>query len=152
MAKYEFVDDWYVRAPIAEVFRHIADPRTFPRWWPAYSAIEILPGTEPPAAGSRSRLTVRSPFGYRLRLDVETIESEPPRRCLTVSRGDLAGTGLWELEERDGATHARWTWIVESNHPLLNALEPVAKKLFEWSHRYVSGQGHRGLKRLLEQR
>lgn len=150
MAHYTFVDHWTIRAPIDTVFDHIVRARTYREWWPGYESVELAPGAEPPRVGSIARMLVRSPFGYGLRLDVEIAELDPPRRLLTVSRGDLAGTGLWEFRTVGGATRARWTWSVESSHPLLNALEPVAKKLFEASHNYVSGQGRRGLKRLLE--
>ncbi len=128
---------------------HIARASTYPQWWPGWERIEVE-GSDEPRVGARARGIVRSPFGYRLRLDVSIAELERPRRLLTISKGDLAGTGLWEFEERDGTTHARWTWTVESHHPLLIALEPVAKKLFEASHNYVSGQGHAGLRRYLE--
>ena len=32
MAQYTFVDHWYIKAPREEVFRYIADARTYPQW------------------------------------------------------------------------------------------------------------------------
>ncbi|MGH2542643.1 MAG: SRPBCC family protein, partial [Ardenticatenaceae bacterium] len=100
--------------------------------------------------GRRVKLTVKSALGYRLKLDVEIVEMEPPRYLSTLSRGQLEGTGVWEFAQEGDKTVATWTWIVESHHPLLNLLEPVAKGLFRWSHNDASRKGHRGLKRLLE--
>jgi uncharacterized protein YndB with AHSA1/START domain len=152
MARYRFVDHWYIQAPIEQVFEHIADPGTYPQWWPVYPKVEMHPGPQPAEVGNQANLTVRSPLGYQLNLLTETTESDPPRWLNTRSQGDLQGTGTWEFaQEEDGTTHVTWTWIVESHHPLLNVLEPIAKPLFEWSHNYVSGKGHRGLKGLLEE-
>lgn len=150
MARYRFVDHWSIRAPIDQVFGHISDPRTYPQWWPVYPKVEVLPDAQPPNVGSKARLTVRSFLGYRLNLLTEITESIPPKRLNTSTRGDLDGTGLWELDQSGDVTTATWTWIVESHHPLVNLLEPVAKKLFEWSHNDASAKGHRGLKKLLE--
>ncbi len=150
LARYEFVDRWQIWAPIDQVFHYVADPRTYPKWWPVYARVESLPGPEPPTPGARARLVVKSGLGYRLRLLVEISESIPPRYLLTRTQGQLDGTGRWEFEQRDVTTTAIWTWIVETHHPLLNLLEPIAKKAFEWSHNDASAKGHQGLKRLLE--
>ena len=150
MAEYKFVDHWMIRAPIDQVYRTIADPRTYPQWWPDYDRITILKDVPFPYVGGRAELLVKSPFGYRLRLEVETAAAEPPTFLATRSYGQLEGTGDWAFREEDGETHVTWTWIVRSNHPVLNRLEFVLKPLFGLSHVLVSGRGHRGLKRLLE--
>jgi hypothetical protein len=151
MALYKFVDHWYIKAPIDQVFHYIADARTYPQWWPAYAKVETLSDIQPPHVGSRGRLVVKSALGYRLNIEVEITESNPPYYFKTLSRGELEGTGVWEFEQNGDTTHATWTWIVESRHPLLNLLEPVAKRLFAWSHNDASGKGHDGLKKFLEQ-
>lgn len=150
MAEYKFVDHWEIRAPIEQVYQTIADPRTYPRWWSDYDRITILKDTPFPYIGGRAELLVKSPFGYRLRLEVETVAADPPSFIATRSHGQLEGTGDWELREERGITYVTWTWIVRSNHRLLNRLERIAKPLFALSHVIVSGRGHRGLKRLLE--
>ena len=150
MARYKFIDRWSIRAPIDQVFSHIADASTYPRWWPVYPTVEVVPDVQPPHIGSRARLAVASALGYRLNLEVEITESNPPYYLNTLSRGDLEGTGTWEFEQKGDTTIATWTWIVESHHPLLKMLEPIAKRLFEWSHNDASEKGHRGLKKLLE--
>lgn len=150
MAEYTFVDHWHIRAPIEAVYRHVSDPRTYGQWWPSYDGIRILEDAPFPHVGGRAELLVKSPFGYRLRLEVETTEATPPTYLKTVSRGQLEGEGLWAFRQEEDTTHATWTWIVRTNHPLLNRLEWIAKPLFALSHVIQSGRGHRGLKRLLE--
>jgi hypothetical protein len=100
--------------------------------------------------GSRGKLTVKSFLGYRLHLLVEITESEAPRRFVTSSRGDLEGIGEWQFEQRGDTTVAQWTWTVETHHRLLNLLEPLAKRLFAYSHKDASAKGRRGLQRRLE--
>lgn len=151
MARYQFVDHWTVKAPIDDVYRYIADVQTYPQWWPVYDTVEVVdgPATGP---GGRARLTVKSALGYRLKIETEITDMTPPVYLGTVSRGQLEGTGVWELEQKGDVTYIIWTWTVESHHRLLNLLEPIAKPLFAWSHNDASEKGHQGLKRLLESR
>ena len=100
--------------------------------------------------GGRAEFLVRSPFGYRLRIVVETVAADPPHSITTQSTGQLQGTGIWEFHQAGDTTHVTFTWIVRSAHPLITRLEWVAKPIFALSHAIVSGRGHRGLKRLLE--
>lgn len=148
MARYTFVDHWTIKAPIEQVFQHIADPATYPAWWPVYPKVEVLQVQA--GAPKRTRLTVKSTLGYTLQIAVETVEAQPPYRLKTAAYGQLAGTGEWIFRQEGDTTHAQWTWIVESHHRLLNLLEPVAKPLFAWSHNDASRKGHLGLKKLLE--
>ncbi|MBP6789826.1 MAG: SRPBCC family protein [Candidatus Promineofilum sp.] len=150
MSEYSFVDHWFIAAPIETVYRTIADPRTFPQWWRDYDQITILKDAPFPHVGGQAEFLVRSPFGYRLRIVVETVAADPPHSITTHSTGQLQGTGIWEFREEGGTTHVTFTWIVRSAHPLITRLEWVAKPLFALSHAIVSGRGHRGLKRLLE--
>lgn len=150
MAQYKFVDHWYIRAPREEVFRYVADARTYPQWWPVYPKVEILREVGPGQIGGKVRLVVKSALGYRLQLEAETVALEPPHAIRTIATGQLAGTGDWEFLQEGDTTHAIFTWIVTSNHPLLSVLEPIAKPLFAWSHDDASRKGHLGLKKLLE--
>lgn len=152
MAQYKFVDHWYIKAPREEVFRYVADARTYPQWWPVYPKVEVLREVEPGQPGGKGRLLVKSALGYTLQLEAETVAIEPPRYIKTIVTGQLAGTGEWEFSQEGDTTHAIFTWIVESHHWLLNILEPIAKPLFAWSHDDASRKGHLGLKKLLEQR
>lgn len=150
MKEYRFVDHWYIKAPIEVVYNHVSDPRTYVSWWPSYDGVRILKDVPYPHVGGQAELIVKSPFRYRLRIEVETTEATPPTYLKTVSRGQLAGTGIWEFSQEEDTTHAVWTWIVRSDHPVLNKLEWIAKPIFALSHVLASGKGHRGLKKYLE--
>lgn len=150
MKEYRFVDHWRIKAPIDEVYGHVANPRTYHQWWRAYDGVRILNDKPFPYVGGKVELLVRSPFGYRLRLEVETVAADPPRTIKTITHGQLEGVGLWQFTQEGETTHAVWTWIVRSNHPRLNKLEWFAKPVFALSHVIVSRRGQCGLKRLLE--
>lgn len=150
MAQYKFVDHWYIKAPREEVFRYVADARTYPQWWPVYPKVEVLREVASGQIGGKARLVVKSALGYTLQLEAETVAIDPPHSIKTIATGQLAGTGEWEFLQEGDTTHAIFTWIVESTHPLLNVLEPIAKPLFAWSHDDASRKGHLGLKKLLE--
>ncbi len=150
MAQYQFIDHWYIKAPREEVFRYIADARTYPQWWPVYAKVEVLRAVAPGQIGGKGRLLVKSALGYTLQLEAETVAIEPPRSIKTIATGQLAGTGEWEFMQEGDTTHAIFTWIVASNLLLLNLLEPIAKPLFAWSHQEASCKGHIGLKKVLE--
>jgi hypothetical protein len=150
MAEYKFVDHWYIKAPIDVVYQHIADPRTYPQWWPVYSHVKVIKDVPFPHIGGRANLLVNSFLGYKLNIEVETTRADPPKYLMTVSEGNLEGSGEWIFTQEGETTHAQWTWIVHSNHRLLNLLEPVAKPLFAYSHTNASEKGHQGLKKFLE--
>lgn len=150
MAQYKFIDHWYIKAPREEVFRYVADASTYPQWWPVYPKVEILRRAEVGQSGGQARLVVKSALGYTLKLEVETVAVEAPFYLKTAAKGQLAGIGEWQFTQEGNSTHAAWTWIVESHHPLLNLLEPIAKPLFAWSHNDASHKGHMGLKKFLE--
>ncbi len=150
MAKYRFVDHWEIRAPIEQVYRYVSDPATYSEWWSVYSDVKIVEQGAENGVGGKARLIVRSFLGYRLKIEVETIEADPPSRLRAISRGNLEGTAQWDFEQNGDSTHATFTWLIETRHPLLNLLEPIAKPLFAFSHDYASRKGRDGLKRLLE--
>lgn len=151
MALYQFVDHWYIKAPVDAVYNHVSDPRTYPQWWRWYDSIRVTKEEPFPHIGGKAELVIRSPFSYRLKIEVEMTEANPPYQLKTISRGDLAGTSEWQFIQESDVTHAIFTWIVETNQPLLNRLEWLLKPVFALSHNLVSGSGHRGLKKLLEQ-
>ena len=139
----------YINAPIEVVYQHISQVRTYPQWWPVYPSVEILQEQNEKGIGGRARLVVKSALGYKLTMEVEAVEANPPVYLKTVAHGQLEGTGQWDFEQSGATTHAIFTWIVDSNQPLLNLFEPIAKPIFRWSHNDASAKGQRGLKQLL---
>jgi uncharacterized protein YndB with AHSA1/START domain len=140
---YVFVDEWDVEAPIEAVFRALADPSTYPQWWtPVYRNV-VSRGEV--GVGHTSDHYFKGKLPYTLRMRAEMTEYDPPRRFAVKVDGDLSGTGVWTLTERNGKTHVRWDWTVVAGKPLLRLLTPVLRPVFRWNHAWAVARAREGL-------
>ena len=48
--------------------------------------------------------------------------------------GDLEGVGVWRLFEEGGVTAVIYEWEVEGTRAWMNALGPLPRPIFRWSH------------------
>ncbi|HET7289452.1 MAG TPA: polyketide cyclase, partial [Thermodesulfobacteriota bacterium] len=67
-----------------------------------------------------------------------------------VARGELDGSGLWNLSKDGEYTTARYDWQVETTKPWMNLIAPLARPLFKWNHDIVMKWGAQGLARRLD--
>jgi hypothetical protein len=82
---------WRTTAPQRDVFDVLADLGTWPRWWPAIRAVDLLDGDGP---GSAARLTFDTPAPLRpLLVEVEVTTEAPHLLTLAPRRGPVAGSG-----------------------------------------------------------
>ncbi len=142
--EYVFVDEWDVRAPVAQVFDALADGRTYPAWWrPVYISVEA---DGPPAVGQVSRQHFKGRLPYHLHTTSEITEFDPPHRLVAEVEGDLRGRGVWTLTEPgDDVTHVRFDWSVFADKPLLRTLTPVLRPAFRWNHNWAIARAMEGL-------
>lgn len=137
MARYRFVTDMRLGAPIDAVYDVIAAPEGWVGdWADAVTVRREAPGDRD-GLGARFTATVRAPAGYELSATIETVEAQRPTRLRMRSSGDLDGGGVWELRQLATGTDVRFTWDVTTRHRWVNLLTPVARSLFEWSHGVV---------------
>jgi hypothetical protein len=80
---------------------------------------------------------------------MRTTRVEAPHLLEGDANGNLRGTGRWRLWEGDGATAVTYEWDVETTIAWMNAVAPVGRPVFHWSHDVVMRQGGEGLARLL---
>ncbi len=103
-----------------------------------------------PAPGSATRLVVRSPFGYRLRIALRLTEVEQARRLGAQSTGDLIGTGMLTIVGVDRQRcRVDIRWEVATVRPWMNRSAAVLSPLFVAAHRLVMARGARALRREL---
>lgn len=150
MAHYEFVTTWQLDAPIEQVFDVLRDSERYPVWWKGVKQVQVLvPGSEE-GIGAASRFTWRSVLPYSLSFDLHVTRVEEPRVIEGQARGELSGTGIWMLSERDGGgTKVVYDWRVRTTKAWMNAFGPLARPAFVWNHDVVMKQGARGLAALL---
>jgi hypothetical protein len=132
--QYHFETRFSVPATRDEVWAVMEDPTTWPSWWRWLRRVDRLDRGGPDLAGARYRYTFRTALPYSLTFDTETTRTRPGHLIEVRASGDLAGTGLWEVFDDDGTSLVRYTWIVATTKRWMNALTPVARRVFAWNH------------------
>ncbi len=90
--------------------------------------------------------------GYRLQTKVLVSTVDDLETVTLQANGDLVGTVTCKLREVAGATRIDIDWQVDTAKPWMNALAPLLKPFFVWSHHAVMHSGERGLRRYLHQK
>jgi uncharacterized protein YndB with AHSA1/START domain len=146
MSDYSFVTVWRLEAPIERVYELIRDSLRWPQWWAAVAAVEErAPGDPQTGLGNVRRYTFKGKLPYSLAFDLRVTTLEPPSVLGGEASGELAGTGVWTLSERDGVTYARYDWNVRTTRWWMNLLAPLAGGVFRANHDFVMQSGARGI-------
>ena len=149
LSRYNFVTTWLLTAPREAAWDVLADVESWPQWWPAVAAArELDPGDEN-RVGSRYRVRWRAPIGYAVEFDFTVDEVDAPGHMAGRSSGDLDGRGAWRLFEDDGLTTVTYEWEVATTKAWMNALGPLPRPVFRWSHSRVMAGGGEALKQRL---
>ena len=147
--RFEYVTEWRLDAPIERVWDALVDVESWPQWWPHVRAVQTLHRGAASDLGTVRRIRWGSRLPYGFELDVETTEVTPTARLRGRASGDMAGSGLWELE-RDGAgTFVRYTWQLELHTRWMRLAAPFMAPVFRWNHEGVMRAGGNGLARHL---
>ena len=149
MARYSFLTTWALAAPVDEVWAAIHETERWPSWWRGVKVAERLEGGDGDGVGSLHRYVWRSRLPYDIEFRMRTTHVRPPHLLEGDADGNLRGTGRWRLWEGAGATAVTYEWDVETTIPWMNAVAPVGRPVFHWSHDVVMRQGGEGLARLL---
>lgn len=143
---FHLITDWVIPAPPEEVWKLLSDSRTYPEWWSTvYLEVEVE-GDGPAGVGSRAHFYTRGKLPYKLNWDVVTTEYDPPRGVAIQATGDFVGTGRWTIEPVLGGTRARLDWELVADQPAIRLLNPIARPLLEWNHRWAMDQGLAGIR------
>lgn len=143
---YHFVTHWKVRGPIKTVFEILKDGESYSQWWqPAYLSTRAV-GTK------KVRSLVRAKLPYTLDFTTELVREDAPHEIEIRSTGELAGMGLWKLEQVGEVTEVQFFWDVRAEKLLVKLLSPLFKKVFRWNHDWVMALGEKGLQDEIEYR
>lgn len=150
-AAYQFVDRWFVPAPIGDVYDAIGAPLEYPDWWG-----DVFPETGgdegPPRTGRRNTIVARGFLPYKLHFVAEVTEAERPKNIALRLEGDFEGGGEWTFEEAEGATAATLDWRPIVQKPIVKHLTPVLRPLFRSNHNWTMRRGERHIAEYLARR
>ena len=146
--RYRFLTTWVLDAPRERVWDAIYGVEKWPEWWPGVELVEKLGHGDERGVGSIYRHRWRSRLPYTVGFDMRTTRIEHQRLLEGTARGELEGVGRWRLWDGDG-TAVTYEWNVRTTAVWMNAVTPVARPVFVWSHNVVMRWGGEGLARLL---
>jgi hypothetical protein len=150
---YHFVTEWRVEGTCGEVADILGDPLALVEWWPSvYLQAEEL---EPPNAngvGRRLRVKTKGWLPYTLEWELVVVESRYPVGFTVDAYGDFVGRGVWTFEQDGPFVRVTYDWRIRAEKPLLKALSPVLKPVFEANHRWAMAQGDASLRLELRRR
>lgn len=149
MGGYSFYSLWIVKAPIERVWDVISKPEEYPTWWMHVVSTLKLKEGDPEGVGTyvRSRWTTALPYSFEF--ETEAMRVEKPHLLEVAARGELDGTGLWELSADGELTTIRYYWRVQPSQPWMQRVGPVARPAFAWNHAVVMQSGGEDLARYL---
>ena len=148
LAGYNFLTTWCLDAPLERVWGAIYEVEDWPRWWRGVEVVRKLEHGDENGLGSVYRHRWRSRLPYTVGFDMTTTRIERPHVLEGHARGELEGFGRWRLYEGEW-TAVTYEWSVRTTRPWMNALAPLARPVFVWSHNVVMDWGGEGLARRL---
>lgn len=149
-ARFELVSHWHIAAPVEQVWAALKATERWPAWWRYVKSVqEIRPG-DADGLGAVRHIAWSSRLPYGIAFDVEVIELRRLQLLRGRARGQLEGTGTWELVPDGECTRVRYTWCVDLSTRWMRILAPVMAPVFRWNHDGVMRAGAHGLARHLE--
>lgn len=143
--RYALATEWLLPAPLECIFDALAEPQTWPQWWPYVESVEPVARGNADGIGAVWRYTWSSRLPYRLTFDMTTTALRRPDLLEGRACGELCGLGRCRLTRDGDVSRVRYDWIVTTGKRWMNALAPLLAPLFKWNHDEVMAAGGRGL-------
>lgn len=152
MTDYSFVTVWRIDAPIDNAWNAINQIERMPSWWKyVESVVELEPGDEK-GIGKLIHIVWTSALPYKLSFDMCVTRSKQPHILELVAKGELNGTGRWQLSQEGSVTIVRYDWNVNTTKRWMNVLARLLRPLFAWNHDILMNEGGKSLAHLLNAR
>ena len=115
-----------------ELWDTIEEVDRFESWWPWLEEFRL--DGDSLEAGAVLSGVVAPPLPYRMRIEVELIRCEPPRRMDARIRGDLEGVASLEARPREEGSTVEVAWEVEMMQRPMRLANRMAHPLLQWGH------------------
>jgi len=147
-AEYSFLTHWrFDDARLTEVADIIEDTTSFPRWWPQlFRRVTVVTAGTDHGLGQVAYCECRARLPYTLLFTYTVVDVNYPNGSTVSSTGDLIGTGIWRLAQRDGGVDAAYEWTVRLEKPFLRLLSPIARPFLAANHEWSMARGQEGLR------
>ncbi|GIW08680.1 MAG: hypothetical protein KatS3mg060_3485 [Dehalococcoidia bacterium] len=152
--EYHFITRWRIdNVRREEVFDILSDAEGLKRWWPSvYLDVVTLEQGDANGVGTLVDLYTKGWLPYTLRWRLRITESDEPRRFALVAEGDFVGRGVWTFVQVGNAVEVTYDWQIRAEKPLLKALTPILRPVFEANHRWAMKRGEESLRLELARR
>lgn len=147
---FDLVSHWRIAAPVERVWAALADPGSWPQWWPCVRSVQTIGEGNAEGLGSVRRFVWATRLPYDIVIEVEAVESRRLERLRGRSVGQLRGEGIWLLRSEGPCTAVTYVWRVELVTRWMRWLAPVLAPVFRWNHDGVMRAGGIGLASHLE--
>jgi uncharacterized protein YndB with AHSA1/START domain len=104
----------------------------FEAWWPWLEEFRIEGGSL--RRGAVLHGVIAPPLPYRMRIQVELTQCDPPRRIEALIHGDLEGEASLELRARGIGSSVEMAWTVEMMQRSMRLADRMAHPLLQWGH------------------
>ncbi|OKH36830.1 hypothetical protein NIES2119_15525 [[Phormidium ambiguum] IAM M-71] len=94
-------------------------------------------------------MTWKTPLAYTLTFTSQITTVEPPILLELKAKGEVKGTGRWELSTSPEGTLVHYYWKVRTTKDWMNFLALFIRPLMEWNHNAIMKQGGEGLAKFL---
>jgi uncharacterized protein YndB with AHSA1/START domain len=148
-AQYLFITDWYIKAPLKEVWDVIYESEQWPEWWDSVLAVEETVKGDERGIGSVRNYKMQSPVLYTLSFAITLTERTEYQLLKGNVSGQLQGIGSWKLEEKNGTTHVQIEWHVSTTIWWMNLFAFLLKPAFAYNHKLVMQHGAKCLAKKL---
>jgi hypothetical protein len=138
--RYRFRSAWDLAAPAERVLAVLADPLTYPLWWPQILEVRQL-------TDDSGRMRFRSLLPYELGVTVHATRNDPGAGVLEARLvGDLEGVTRWTVSPA-GECHALAVFEedVEVRKPLMRLLALPGRPAFRANHAWMMRCGRLGM-------
>ena len=138
--RYRFTTVWDLPAPARRVYGVLADPRSYPLWWPEIREVRQLDA-------HTGVMRFRSLLPYELAVTAREVRQDLSAGVLEARlTGDLEGTTRWTVTSRgDGRAVAVFHEDVEAHRPLMRRLALAGRPAFRVNHALMMINGRKGL-------
>lgn len=150
---YVFVTRWRVPGTVTQVYEILIDGTEYPRWWPqVYLKVVQTDAGGVHGLGKKGRLLKKGKLPYRLRWNMNVVETQYPNGFTIEADGDFVGRGVWNFVQDGDEVAITFDWRIRADKPLLRWLSGVFKPIFRANHHWAMARGEESLRVEIERR